>query len=125
MFDILYFSLEGNVPIFDHHNNLKSIYMYTLRKFTDTQNGDEQSTQQMVWFLQEVLLTNILRFFLFLLSFFFCGYIHLVHHFQMLSFFGQLLQFWHHNKLPCDTLECFLSEYLDILGYALSLLLIR
>lgn len=62
---------------------------HVVRKFTDTQNGDEQSTQQMVWFLQE------------------------------------LLQFWHHNNLPCDTLECFLSEYLDILGYALSLLLIR
>lgn len=68
-FDILYFSLEGNVSIFDHHNKFKSIYMYTLRKFTDTQNGDEQSTQQMVWFLQEVLWTNILRFF-FIIVFF-------------------------------------------------------
>lgn len=73
MFDILYFSLEGNVPIFDHHNNLKSIYMYTLRKFTDTQNGDEQSTQQIVWFLQEVLWTNMLRIFYFYCPFSFVG----------------------------------------------------
>lgn len=28
--------------------------IYTFRKFTDTQNSDEQSTQQTVWFVQEV-----------------------------------------------------------------------
>ncbi|KAL9959343.1 hypothetical protein ACROYT_G032657 [Oculina patagonica] len=37
----------------------------------------------------------------------------------------ELLQFWQYNNLPCDSLECFLLEYLNILGYALSLLLIR
>ena len=123
-FDVLYFSLEGNIPIFDHHNKLKSVYMYTFRKFTDTQNSDEQSTQQMVWFLQEVLWTNISRSF-FSIGIVFFSFVGAFIWFQMLLFFGQLLQFWHHNNLPCDTLEYFLSEYLDILGYALSLLLIR
>ena len=36
-----------------------------------------------------------------------------------------MMQFWHNNSLPYDSLECFLSEYLDILGYPLSLLMIR
>ena len=43
----------------------------------------------------------------------------------MFSFNLQMLQFWHKNNLPFDSLECFLSEYLDILGYPLSLLMIR
>lgn len=43
----------------------------------------------------------------------------------MFSFNLQMLQFWHKNNLPFDGLECFLSEYLDILGYPLSLLMIR
>lgn len=59
------------------------------------------------------------EFFVILTLLFLCG------SFGNAIIFWQLLQFWHHNKLPCDSLECFLSEYLGNLGYALSLLLIR
>lgn len=37
----------------------------------------------------------------------------------------EVLQFWTHNNLPFESLEGFLLKNLDILGYALSLLLIR
>ena len=86
-FDILYFSLEGNIPIFDHHDKLKSIYMYTFRKFTDTHNSDEQSTQQLVWFLQEVLWTNIFRYFYFSICFVSFSFVGAFIWFQMLLFF--------------------------------------
>ncbi|XP_022791463.1 uncharacterized protein LOC111330786 [Stylophora pistillata] len=65
------------------------ILNHVIRKFTESQMNDEQSTQQTVWLLQEVL------------------------------------QFWNHNNLPFESLEGFFLENLDILGYALSLLLIR
>lgn len=65
------------------------ILNHVIRKFTEAQMNDEQSTQQTVWLLQEVL------------------------------------QFWNHNNLPFESLEGFFLENLDILGYALSLLLIR
>ncbi|RMX41048.1 hypothetical protein pdam_00003288 [Pocillopora damicornis] len=37
----------------------------------------------------------------------------------------EVLQFWTHNNLPFESLEGFLLKNLDVLGYALSLLLIR